>query len=134
MKTTNDVLTDLYKVVSNYTPILSLDGGIFKQTRPNNSTKEDCIIATIAGVGAKFVQDGAVSIRIYYADLLQADTHIENTARATALERILVDLSEVLLSNMEYCFDIRTRAIYTGDVPEIHQHYAILKLNYKLTY
>ena len=66
MKTVNEILTDIYKIIKA-SPIDALNGGVYKNTRPTGSTLEDCVISLISGVKAKFVQEsprgGTVSPR-----------------------------------------------------------------------
>lgn len=133
MKTKNEILTILYKAVSA-SPINALTGGIYKNYRPSGSVLEDCVISLISGTNAKHLQIGAVSIKIFYLDLFENNTYYENEKRGEELEKLLINLSvELLKNNTGISFDVQSRETYTAKVLEINQHYAILKMNYKLT-
>ena len=133
MKTTNTILSDIYTIV-NASPIQALNGGIYKKIRPTDSQLEDCIISLISGVDSKFIQDGALYVKIFYKDLFQANTYMEDTLNGSAKELLLWNLSETLLNTEGYNFYVETRELYTESVPEIHQHFAILKMNFKILY
>lgn len=132
MKTENEILTDIYHIITTGA-IGSLVGGVYKKTRPSDSVLEDCIIHLIPGIKAKFLQNGALYVKIFYKDILENNTYFENAARGSYLEGLLYDLSEVLLTTEGYSFEVQTRETYTEKIPDIHQHYAILKMNFKLT-
>lgn len=129
-KTQNEILTDIYQVVKN-SPVDALNGQIYKKTRPSNSTLEDCVISLINGQTGKHVQDAALYIKIFYCDIRNNDTYSEDTLNGQTKERLLLDLSEKLLTMSGYSFYVETRETYTEAVEEIHQHYAILKMNFK---
>jgi len=132
MMTQNDILTEVYKVVKA-SPIDALNGGIYKSIRPTDTGLEDCVISLINGTNAKFLQDGALSVKIYYKDLNQANSYLEDTKRGGELETLLFNLSETLLGNNLISFEIQTRQTYTARIEELKQHYAILKINFKIT-
>lgn len=131
MKTINKILSDVYTII-NASPIAALNGGIYKKIRPTDSVLEDCIINVIPGTIRKFLQDGALYVKIYYVDILQNNTYFENTARGEQLEQLLLDLSEVLLKNHTYLFDVQSREIMNESITELHQHLVILKMNYEI--
>jgi len=131
MLTTNEILTFLYSVIVA-SPINALGGGVYKKTRPTDSILEDCVISIIPGTSAKFVQDGAIYVKIFYLDINQDNTYYEDAATGQAMEILLRNLSESLLHLYNISFDVQSREIYTEAVPEIHQHYAILKINFKV--
>lgn len=108
-----------------------ISGGVYKKTRPFASTVEDCVINIISGMTAKFVQNGAVYIKIYYKDILENNAYFENTAKSEIFETVLFNLSTTLLAQNFIVFDITSREIYTEPVSETNEHYCILKLNFK---
>lgn len=132
MKTTNQILTDIWAIVTA-SPINALTGGVYKKTRPTGSVLEDCVISLISGKSAKFVQDGAIYIKIFYADILLNNSWLEDTTNGAAKETLLYNLSETLLKTNGYSFYVQSREVYTEAVEELRQHYAILKMNFKLT-
>lgn len=131
MKTINKILSDIY-VIINASPIAALNGGIYKKIRPTGSELEDCIINVIPGTVRKFSQNGALYLKIYYLDLYQNNTYFEDTARGEQLEQLLLDLSEILLKNNTYVFDVQSRQIDNESIVELHQHLVILKMNFEI--
>ena len=105
MKTTNDILSDVYKMVKS-SPIDALNGGIYKGTRPTDSKLNDCVIHLIAGQTGKFLQNGAVYVKIFYADLFVNNTYSEDYVTGSQMETLLYNLSVNLLKNNAYSFDI----------------------------
>lgn len=130
MKTTNDILSDVYKMIKS-SPIDALNGGIYKGTRPTDSNLNDCVIHLISGNTAKFLQNGAVYVKIFYKDLFINNTYSEDYATGSQMETLLYDLSIILLKNNNYSFDIQSREIYSEALQETNEHYAILKMNFK---
>lgn len=131
MKTTNQVLTDVWTIVTA-SPINALSGGVYKKTRPTASVLEDCVISLISGTSAKFVQDGAIYVKIFYADIFLNNSRLEDATNGAAKETLLYNLSETLLKTRGYHFYVESREIYTEAVEESNQHYAILKMNFKI--
>ena len=130
MKTNNDILTDFYQIVAA-SPIAALSGGIYKKIRPTNSDLEDCVISLITGTNAKFLQNAALYVKIFYKDIFQDNSYLEDSLNGSVLENLLIDLSEKLLKNNEYSFNVSSRETYTAKVDEINQHYAIMKMNFR---
>ena len=134
MKTQNEILTDIYKIIKN-SPINALNGGIYKKTRPTNSSLQDCVISLISGVNGKFLQDAGLYVKIFYLDIKDSDnTYSEDSLTGQAMETLLFNLSETLLKTNGYSFDIQSRETYTEKVIDdnVNQHYAILKINFKI--
>jgi hypothetical protein len=140
MKTVNEILTDVRTLLLG-TPIAALSGGIYKRIRPTDSNLQDTVIDLITGVKAKFLQDGALTVKIFYEDIYDNNTYYEDSATGEILENLLIDLSEELYKMNDYSFELSSRETYTsrfkgemGAESQIHQHYAILKMNFQLTY
>lgn len=132
MKTKNEILTDIVQVVEA-SPIFNLAGNVYKKTRPTGSKLEDCVVSLIPGVTAKFLQDGAIYIKIFYLDINESNSYYEDTLNGQVKEQLLIDLSETLLNMNGYSFEIQSRETYIEKVEEIHQHFAILKMNFLIT-
>lgn len=131
IQTTNEVLSYI-RTLLIASPINALSGGIYKKTRPNDSILEDCVFHVIAGTTEKFLQNGALYVKIFYNDIFISNTYYEDSARGQILEKLLQEFSSVLLADDNYNFFERSRELYTEAVPEIHQHYAILKINFEI--
>lgn len=139
MKTSNQVITDVFRKILTVPQFTALNGGIYRKTRPTGSTLEDIVISHISGTVGKHMQDGAIQIKIFYNDIFQNNTYMEDTNRGQYLEGILFYLSGLLHDLEGYCFTLNDREIYTnaytttiGEAP-LNMHYAILKMGYKLT-
>lgn len=133
MKTTNEVLTDMYDIITTLWTGKGLSGSIYKKTRPSDSKLEDTIIHLIAGNNAKFVTDGALYVKIFYADINQLNTYFEDSVRGQYMENLLITLSEALVNTTGYFFHIESRETYTEKVEEYSgEHYAILKMNFQI--
>lgn len=134
MKTQNEILTDIVKVIED-SPINDLNGDIYKKTRKTDSNLEDCVISLISGINGKFLQDAGLYVKIFYPDLKNTDqTYSEDTLNGQAKETLLFNLSNTLLKMNGYSFDIQSRETYTEKVlnDSVKQHYAILKINFKI--
>jgi len=132
MKTKNEILTDIVHVVEA-SPIIDLAGDVYKKTRRTGSILEDCVVSLIPGTTEKFLQDGAIYIKIFYLDINEQNSYYEDTLNGQAKEQLLIDLSITLLRMNGYSFSIQSRETYIEKVEEIHQHFAILKINFLIT-
>jgi hypothetical protein len=131
-KTNNEILTIVYNVVLNNSDIPEIiSGNVFKTIRKTDSQNEDCVISTISGITAKFLQDGFISVKIFYDDIFKDNTYYENSLRGEILEKELIKLSELLLKNNELRFEVDSVETYTEKVIDTNQHFAILKINFK---
>ena len=129
MKTTNGILTDIWTIVTA-SPINLLSGGVYKKRRPTDSVLEDCVISLIPGTTAKFTQNGALYVKIFYKDLLNNNTYYEDLVNGASKETLLYNLCGELLRTAGYSFYVESREVYTEAVEEIHQHYSLLKINF----
>lgn len=129
MKTTNDILSDVYKVIKS-SPIDDLDG-IIDDVRPTKSTKNDCVYNIISGNTQKFLQSAGLYVKIFSKDLFLNNTYIRDRVKIGEFETLLFNLSTDLLKMPGYSFDIQSREIYTEAVQDgvNKEHYSILKIN-----
>jgi len=131
MKTTNDILTDIYHTIKS-SDIDLLNGGIYKHKRPTDSILNDCVFRIVAGNVGKFVQNAALYVKIFYKDINSNNTYSEDFIKASELQSLLFDLSQLLIKNQQgYSYEIDSREIYSESVEENNEHYAILKINLK---
>lgn len=132
MKTRNDILSDIYKIIKA-SPIDALNGGIYKTTRPTDSILNDCVFSLISGQTGKFLQNGGIYVKIFYPDLFINNSWIEDFSTGSQFETLLFNLSKTLLNTNGYSFDIQSREIYTEPLQETNEHYAILRINFLST-
>lgn len=130
MRTTNEILTDIYRIIKD-SPIDALNGGIYKQTRPTDSKLQDCVISLITGNTAKFLQGAGLYVKLFYPDINSNNTYSEDLVIGSQMQNLLFDLSNTLLKTPGYSFQIQTREIYSEAVEQINEHYAILKINFR---
>jgi len=133
MKTTNEILNDIYAIVNTSFSTSNLTGAIYKKTRPTDSQLEDTIISLISGNNAKFVTDGAIYIKTFYKNLFINNTYYEDMERGQYIENLYIPLSETLVNTTGYFFDVQSREIYPEKVEEFEEYFIILKMNFKLT-
>lgn len=136
MKTTNDILSDVYKIIKS-SSIDALNGGIYKGTRPTESKLQDCVVSLISGTTAKFLQNGALYVKLFYSDIESQfstgeKTYSEDFSVASQMETLLYNLSNTLLNTNGYSFDIESRDIHTEQIEETNEHYAVLIINFKI--
>lgn len=134
MKTTNAVLTDIYGIITTLWTGKGLSGAIYKKTRPSDSKLEDTIIHIIPGNNGKFVMNGAVYVKIFFADINYQNTFFEDAVRGQYMENLLITLSQTLLTTTGYFFHVQSRETYIEKVEEYEgEHYALLKMNFEIT-
>lgn len=130
MERYSELLTQIYNITKTEID-LYITGEVYKKVRPVSSPLEDCVISIINGMTAKFVQNGAVYIKIFYKDILSNNTYFEDTTKSAIFETLLFNLSNKLINQNFIVFDIRSRELYSEPVDKTNEHYYILKLNFK---
>lgn len=133
MLTQNEILTIVRNVILT-TPIQALNGQVYKKVRPTDSVLEDCVINIISGVSGKFLQDGALYVKIYYKDLYNSNTYWEDTAVGEIKEKLLHNLSELFFTLPQLSFNKDSREFAIEAVPEKHEHFVVLKINFLTVY
>lgn len=132
MRTSYQILTDVYNIANTaIKPLIS--GEIYKNIIPYTDSLENCVVSLISGQIDKFIQDGALYVKIFYNDILQGSVYYDDIVRGGELEAILYSFSDQLKTLNGYSFEYDKREIYTDEFHDKHQHYAILKMNFKLT-
>ena len=132
--TGNELLTYMYRLVvqlknEGYLPI---KGNVYKANeRPLDANTEDCCIAIIGG-NALQIQEGDVVVNIFVPDVMNAEgLWKENRERTEAMEHILEGLPMLLTSMGDVRFTIGGM-ILTLEEEGIHQHFASIKMNFKV--
>lgn len=131
MKTQNEILIDFYIVAKN---ALSgnIGGNVYKKTRPTDNVSEDCVLHLFTGVSGKFVQDGSISIKIYYQDIKNGDNYYEDMERGQELEQLLWGLFDSLIDLPDYAIYKNTREFNVDAIPEVNQHLVTMNFNFKI--
>lgn len=111
-----------------------INGSVYRDGyRPRDSKKEDAIVIFTAGT-ADEVQEGVVTINIFVPDIDSDNdgTWVKDGRRTEQIE-ILAQEWFKTLSTVEsnYLFSLK-QAITTDEMPEIHQHFVIVRLGFRL--
>lgn len=130
MKTLNEQLSDVYKVVTA-SPINALSGAVYKNDgRPPKSEEEDCVIRIIHGTTGKHSQTHMLSVAIFYKAHIAGEVITEDSSRGQVLHGMLIDLCEEINKLQNYVFFLNTREVYSEKVQTAAQYYAILRINF----
>lgn len=133
-KTGKQIQGDIYRLLraSDLSAIVS--GKVYRNgTRPRDSKTEDIIVTFTTGLPTE-IQEGVVTINIFVADIdpFENGVMIENGERTAELEQVAQNWVDSLsASQSDYLFDLQ-QTIYTENEPDIHQHFVVIKLHYRL--
>lgn len=95
----------LYSYVKNSKIIQEIDGSLYKDLRPLNSTKEDIIISVIAR-DARQLQNFIVNINLYVPDVKRGQEYIEDTQRLRYLSKICAEVfDETVIDKFIFSFE-----------------------------
>ena len=132
--TGNKLLTYIYQRVKQLKDegYLPIKGDVYKANeRPLDANTEDCCILVIGGNSLQ-IQEGDVVVNIYVPDIMNAEgLWKENRARTEQMEYILESLPMLLTSMGDVRFTIGGM-ILTFEEEGIHQHFASIKMNFKV--
>ena len=132
--TGNKLLTYIYQRVKQLKDegYLPIKGDVYKANeRPLDANTEDCCILVIGGNSLQ-IQEGDVVVNIYVPDIMNAEgLWKENRARTEQMEYILESLPMLLTSMGDVRFTIGGM-ILTLEEEGIHQHFASIKMNFKV--
>lgn len=85
IRTDIDIKDALWSWISGSSLAGEVSGGVYKDKRPLNSSKEDIVIAVIARDAGAQVQRATANVNIYVADIRRGQEAIEDTARLRVL-------------------------------------------------
>lgn len=110
-----------------------IDGGVYRDGyRPRNSNKEDAIVIFTTGT-ADEVQEGVVTINIFVPDIDSDNdgTWVKNGRRTEQIEILAQEWFDSLSTvDSDYLFSLK-QAITTDEMPEIHQHFVVVRLGFR---
>lgn len=84
MKSEIAVKDIMYNIIKASSLADAVTGGIYKDQRPLNSTKEDVVISVLASSTSQ-VQTFILNVNVYVKDVKRGDEYIENTKRLRTL-------------------------------------------------
>ena len=132
MRTSNDILSDIYQLIKADTSMNNLGGGIFKVIRKTNSVADDIVINLISANTSRFENKGRLLITIYNQNILNDNTNWTNNLNVGRNEKLLYDFSEKLIEDRPIKSDIyysQSRRIYTEYLTDYC--YTILNLDFE---
>ena len=133
MKLTLDTDEILYKIVKDAFTGLSLTGGVYRNQRPLNSTKEDVVVNTITLSQDSDPQLGQSNVNIHVPDLTIAlegvQQNVPNTARLKTLANAaLTKLRSTIVQGLATSVDFQTII----EEPEIKQNYVNIRISWNI--
>lgn len=91
MKTSIDLSTIVYKKVKESGVLETLKGGIYLNTRPNDSEKNDVVVGTLS-ILEDVLQRGSVNIQVYAKNIYKDGTYFPNLKLINEAIRVLKPL------------------------------------------
>lgn len=134
-KGANDVVNILYLYIRNI-PLMTaekkVNGGLYKYSRPINSTLEDVVINPLA-ISGEDVQEGVAVVNIYVPNINLnlnglVDSSQPNTKRITELTNLAIDsFLEFWPPDGDYCFEMENNNVFPD---ENNQHYISIRIRF----
>lgn len=133
-KTGKQVQGDIYRMLRESDLSSVLTGEVYRGgLRPRDSDKEDAVVIFTTGLPTQ-IEEGIVTVNIFVPDIDPYDNGVlvENGARTEEIEALAAEWVESLTTEKScYKFDLQ-QTIYTEEEAEIHQHFVVVKLHYRL--
>lgn len=132
-KTSKQVQGDIYRLLRDSTLYSMISGEVYRKgQRPRDSQLEDAVVIFTAGVPSQ-IQTGVVTVHLFVPDIDAYDNGVlvENSKRTEELEVLAQAWVDSLTAEVSsYLFRLQ-RTIETDSDEEIHQHYIVVKLEYR---
>ncbi len=137
-KTSKQVQGDIIALLENSALKASVSGSVYRGTpdssyRPRDSKQEDIVVIFTTGDPSE-VQTGVVTVHIYVPDIdpYNDGVLVEDGRRTEELEKLADKWVESLTCDRSnYKFRLR-QTIHTQANPDIHQHFVVVRLGYRL--
>lgn len=138
MKTGAEIQTDIINLLENSELANSVSGSVYRakpnsSLRPRDSKLEDILVIFTTGTTEQ-INEGIVTINVFVSDIATEDNGVlvENGRRTAEVEQLCKAWVESLTAaKSEYLFNLE-QMIYTEVEPEIHQHFAVIKLHFRI--
>ena len=109
----------------------SINGVIcYNGLRPKDSTKEDIVLSFTAGQTDQ-IQTGILTINIYTLDLEYNGSYYQNVQRCEEIEALAQSFVDNVRLSDGFYIELN-QTIDTMADEELHQHFTVVKLKYKL--
>lgn len=83
-----DAVFEVLKDTTLVTDVIS--GRLYKDARPQNSTKEDIVIAVVAG-DASQIQEFRINVNVFVPDVRRGNEYIEDTQRLRVISSLCIE-------------------------------------------
>ena len=131
--TASKVQGDVYDFLKGSELAKQLSGEVYRRGyRPRDSKLEDAEVIFTAGLPGE-IETGVVTINIYCPDIdpYNNGVLVEHGQRISDIENAAEKWVKTLVaSRSNYLFTLK-EAIHSTVDPEIHQHFVVIKLNYR---
>lgn len=133
MRTTLDIVDILYQVINQSVLKTSVNGNVYKFSRPVNSGKEDIVINSLPITGGQ-LQEGFVNVNIHVPNLslniggLQDNTQPDFSRLKSFAAAAVGILQEVWRESGDVNFSIQNQSIFPE--PEVNEHYVNIRIRY----
>lgn len=131
--TASKVQGDVYNLLKGSELAKQLSGEVYRRGyRPRDSKLEDAEVIFTAGLPGE-IETGVVTINIYCPDIDSYNNGVlvEHGQRISDIENAAEKWVKTLVaSRSNYLFTLK-EAIHSTVDPEIHQHFVVIKLNYR---
>lgn len=132
-RTASQIQGDVYDFLRNSNLANSLSGEVYRRGyRPRDSRLEDAEVIFTTGLPGE-IETGVVTINIYCSDIDPYNNGVltENGQRISEIEAAADAWVKTLdASRSNYLFSLK-EAIHSTEDPELHQHFVVVKLNYR---
>lgn len=94
IRTDIDIKDDIYKWLKGSALAELVSGGLYKDSRPLNSEREDITIAVLARDAGPQMQEATVNVNVYVPDIRRGQEAIEDSARLREVARVAAEVTE----------------------------------------
>ena len=132
MLTSSQIENDILALLQGSSLLTEVSGKIYRRGyRPRDSRREDIIVSFIDGTPGQ-IEQGAVTVNIYVADLTpyKNGQYVKNGPRLAEIEQMAKRwVNSLTAERTNYRFSL-LRTIRTIEDEELHQHYVTVQLEY----
>lgn len=132
VKTAEEILEDVFERIKDSDLANTLSGVVcFEGARPQDSKLEDAVLIFTSG-DTEQVQEGIVTLNIYVPDKEKKGIYRKDIPRCREVSKLTNKwIEELIEQSADYLFE-RNGVVSTNSEEEIHQHFVVAKLKYKL--
>lgn len=133
--TAHQVTRQLRRLITGSPLAAEVTGRVYYDgSRPRDSRAEDIVITYTEGTAGRQIQEGTVTVTVFFADLDPwADgVTVEDGERAEQLEALAQQWADSLTAGLTgpYLFRLK-EAIHTAPEPETREHFVTVRLSFR---